>query len=543
MFDVVAQGFKDAALKLKGQTRLTEENVAPALDAVRRSLLDADVDYKVVKEFLANVKSTALGNVVQTKAKAADLRVSAGDHFVQHCHDELLELLGNETIELVKNPKGPTVILLAGLQGAGKTTHAAKLALLLKEKHKMRPLLVAADVYRPAARDQLKVLGERIDVPVFTLETSDAVEIAKKAIEHARAEWLDLVIIDTAGRLAIDETLMQELEGIKQATQPHNILLVIDAMIGQDAVRTASVFESKLGLTGVILTKLDGDTRGGAALSVKKVTGKNILYVGTGEALDKMEEFRAEGMASRILGMGDIVGLMEDFTKVVDEEQAERNAGRMMQGKFDFTDFLDMTMTLKKMGPLKDIISKTPLAGQISNQDLSKVDDREMDRLVAIVRSMTKQERENPDLLLNKSPGGRSRLARISKGAGRPEKDVKDLVERFMQMRQMVQMMSGAFGGGAGGLLSKIPGLRGLTDMANMARMMKNMGGGGGGGMPDFAEMMGGMGGMPGMPGMPGSLGAGGGGRMGISNSELAEINRMRKKKKEEARQKQKGKR
>lgn len=545
MFDVMSQGFKDAFLKLKGQTRLTEENIAPALDAVRRSLLDADVDYKVTNDFLASVKERALGSVVKTKAKTAGMEVSASDHFVQFCQETLEEFLGGNQVEIAKNPKGPTVILLVGLQGAGKTTHAAKLAKLMQEKHNMKPLLVAADVYRPAARDQLKTLGEKINVPVFTLETTNAVEIAQKGIAYAREEWRDLVIVDTAGRLAIDSQLMQELSDIKSAIAPQNIVLVIDAMIGQDAVRTASAFDSQLGLTGVLLTKIDGDTRGGAALSVKRVTGKNIMFVGTGEALDRIEEFRPEGMASRILGMGDVVGLMEDFTKAVDEEEVMSQASRFMEGRFDFNDFLGMLQTVGKMGPVKDLISKTPLMGQVSQADLDKVDDREFTRIAGIVHSMTKQEKEDPDLLLFKSPGGRSRVSRIAKGSGRQEKDVKDLVERFMQMRQMVQMMGGMFGG-AGGLLSKIPGLGGLSNLANMAKMAKMMGGGGFPGMPG----MGGMGGganpfeamMGGMGGGMGGFGGPGMGRGGISNADLAAINREKKRRKEEKLAKQKKK-
>ena len=536
MFDTLTNGFKDAALKLRGQARLTEENIAGSLDAVRRSLLDADVDLKVVKKFLENVRAKALGQVVSTRTKSFDQKVGAGEHFVSLCHEELIELLGGDAkTELIENSKGPTVLLLVGLQGSGKTTHAAKIAHLMKTQHKKRPLLVAADVYRPAAREQLKVLGQKIDVPVFTLETSNAVEIATKALEHARAEWLDFIIIDTAGRLTIDDALMTELEHIKAATQPHNILLVIDSMIGQDAVRTASAFDTRLALTGVVLTKLDGDTRGGAALSVKQVTGKNIVFVGTGEGIDRLEEMRAEGMASRILGMGDIVGLMGDFTKAVDEDQIAQQTSRMMQGEFTFDDFLSMTGTLQKMGPLKDVMAKMPMAGHIPEEALAKVNDRDIHHMNAIVYSMTKQERSNPDLLLQKSPGGRSRVNRIAKGSGQDERSVKDLVERFMQMRQMVQMMSGFMGGG-GGLLGKIPGMGGLNQLANMAKAMKamgGMGGMGGGGMGGLGDLMGGMGGMGGMPGMHG-------GRGGLSAAELAEINRMRKKKKEEKSKKQK---
>ena len=441
MFDILTEGFKDATLKLKGQARLTEDNIAPALDTVKKSLLNADVDLKTVKSFLENVRTNCLGDVVKLKAKQGNLQVSAGDHFISHCHEELLKLLGNTQTEIIKNTKGPTVILLVGLQGAGKTTHAAKIAKHLKERKGMRPLLVAADVYRPAAKDQLKTLASRIDVPFFTLDSNDAVDIARKGLEHARTEWLDLVIVDTAGRLSIDMELMNEIENIKSAIQPQNIVLVIDSMIGQDAVRTATAFDQRLNLTGVVLTKLDGDTRGGAALSVKEVTGKPILFVGTGETLDKLEDFRPEGMASRILGMGDIVGLMDDFSRVIDEEEATKKAGRMFEGNFDFNDFLEMTASIRKMGPIKDLIAKTPMMSQMSAEDLNKVDDKEVDRTTAIVQSMTRQERTNPDLLLSKTPQGRSRVLRIAKGSARPEKDVKDLIERFMQMRQMMKAM------------------------------------------------------------------------------------------------------
>ena len=527
MFDSLVQGFQDATLKLKGQARLSETNILPALDAVKRSLLDADVDLGVVKEFLHNVQGKALGTVVRTKTSEGALKVSAGDHFVQLCHEELVELLDSGPAEIKRNPKGPTVIMLVGLQGAGKTTHAAKLAQLFKTKHKMRPLLVGADVYRPAAREQLRILAAKADIPFFSLDVPDAVDIAQKGLEHARAEWLDLVIVDTAGRLAIDEQLMGELERMKSLLQPQNVVLVIDSMIGQDAVRTASAFDMRLNLSGVMLTKLDGDTRGGAALSVKKVTGKGILFLGTGEALDKIEEFRAEGLASRILGMGDVLGLMDDFSKVVSEEDALKSSQKMLQGEFGFDDFLSALQTIQKMGPFKDILAKTPLMGQVPAGELSKIDDREIHRLGAIVQSMTNQERSKPELLLPKSPSARSRIARIARGSSRTDKDVKDLVERFMQMRQMMQMFTGGFGGGAGGgFLSKIPGLGGLGNLANMAKMMKNMGGGAG-----MAGMMGGLGG--GFPGMDGAF-------TPPTMQQIAEINRLKKKKKEEARLKQK---
>ncbi|MBX9703771.1 MAG: signal recognition particle protein Srp54, partial [Silvanigrellaceae bacterium] len=504
--------------------------------AIKRSLLDADVDLKVVKSFLESLKTKAVDEVVTLKTKSGK-SVSASDHFIKLCHDELVEYLGGNQSEIVKNTKGPTVILLVGLQGAGKTTHAAKLAKLLSEKEKMRPLLVAADVYRPAARDQLKVLGNKLNIPVFTLESNNAVEIATKGLEHARSEWLDLVIIDTAGRLAIDNTLMNELEDIKSAVNPQNILLVIDAMIGQDAVRTASAFDSRLNLTGVILTKIDGDSRGGAALSVKKVTNKHIVFVGTGESLDKLEEFRPEGMAGRILGLGDIVGLMDDFTKALDEQSVEKSAHRLMEGKFDFTDFLDMMGALNKMGPIKDIIAKTPLAGQVSSQDLSKISDKDILRKKAIVQSMTQQERSDPDILSTKFTSARSRIARIARGCAHSEKEVKDFLEQFNQMRQMVKMLSGVGlggGGAGGGFLSKIPGLGQLNQMANMAKMAKMMGNSGaaGGGLGGLANMFGG----GGFPGMGGGNNSGSGG--GLSTADIAEINRMRKKKKEEKQRK-----
>lgn len=521
MLDLLSSGFKNAALKLKGQTELNANNISEALDIVRKSLLDADVEYNVVKTFLENVKNKVLGNVVSTSAKSYDQKVSAGDHFIKLCHDELVAFFGGENVQLKKNESGPTVILLTGLQGAGKTTHAAKLAKLMMDKHKMRPLLVAADVYRPAARDQLKTLGEKINVPVFTIDgTQDAVAIATQGVEKARQDWRDLVIIDTAGRLAIDEPLMQELESIKSATKPHNIVLVIDAMIGQDAVQTATAFDSRLNLTGVILTKMDGDTRGGASLSVKTVTGKPILFMGTGEGVDKLEEFRPEGIASRVLGLGDVVGLVEDFSRVVNEEHAAKSAGRLMQGKFDFNDFLEMTQTISKMGPIKDVLAKTPMMGQVSSEDLDKVNDKDFVHMRAIVQSMTKSEREKPELLVGAAPGARSRVGRISRGSARPEKEVKQLIERFGQMQGMVAMMGGMFGGG-GGLLSKIPGMGGLNQLANAAKMAKQMMGGGGG-----------MGGMPFPGGMPNPFGDGM--KPQFSSAELAEINRMRKKKKEE---------
>lgn len=527
MFDLISKGFQNASLKLKGQTRLSEENISEALEAIKKSLLDADVDLNVTKQFLASVKEKCLGEVVQVKTQSGQ-KATAGNHFVKICHDEIQEFLGGTKQELTFNQNGITVILMVGLQGAGKTTQSAKLAKLLAEKQNMRPLLVAADVYRPAARAQLQILGEKIGAPVFTLEVNNPVEIATGALEYAKTHDRNLVIIDTAGRLAIDEPLMHELEAIKQAVNPQNILLVVDAMIGQDAVKTASVFNQRLNLSGFILTKFDGDTRGGAALSIKKITGKNILFVGMGETLDKLEEFRPEGMASRILGMGDIVGLMEDFERVIDKETAEKSTNRLLEGRFDFNDFLEMTGSVQKMGPIKDLVAKTPLAGQMQSGDMDKINDKDLVRKSAIVQSMTQKERTNPDLLIyNKSQSARSRIARIARGSAHTEQEVKTLIEQFQKMQSMVKMLGGFGLSQSGGLSSKIPGLNQLKQMSQMAKMAKMMGSAGGGGL----SSMFGMGG--------GNVPSAG---QGLSIADMAEINRLKKRKKEEKMRKQKRK-
>jgi signal recognition particle subunit SRP54 len=533
MFETVTRGFQDARLKFKGQARLSEENVAEALDVVRRSLLDADVGFGVVKDFIAAVKERCLGEVVQTKLKNSGTKVTPGDHFVEQCHLTLKEYLGGSDAGLVleRASGSPAITLLVGLQGAGKTTHAAKLARYLRDEKKMKPLLVAADIYRPAAREQLATLANREQLGFFSLDDRDAVLIAERSLAHAREHGFDAIIIDTAGRLTIDEDLMGEIRSIKAAVKPANTVLVIDAMIGQDAVQTAQSFNDSLGLTGVILTKLDGDTRGGAALSVRRVTGCPILFAGTGEGLGQLEPFRPDGMASRILGMGDIVGLMDDFRRAVDEEEATKSAERLMQGHFDFDDFLGMMSKLQSMGPIKDILAKTPLMGQLPAGALDQVNDSELFRVAAIIHSMTRQEKANPDLLTHKSSGWRSRMARIAKGSGRSENDVRELVNKFGQMRQMMGVMMG-FGGGAG-LLGKIPGLGGLNKVAGLARALKNMPQGGAGmGFPG-----GGLGGLPGMEEMMQ------GGRGGLSAADLAAINRERKKKKLAKQQKQKNRR
>src|SRR5215510_11154564 len=340
MFDALKRGFREAQNRLAGLTELTAENIKPALREVRTSLLEADVELGVVKRFLARVEERALGQTVRTSVKhgGQKYQVSASDQFIKVCHDEMVELMSFEG-DLLKLDAKPAQVMMVGLQGSGKTTTSAKLARRFKSEGR-KPLLVAADMQRPAAVEQLKVLGEQIGVPVFNLPDQSPLAITKAAPAEAKKLGCDTIIYDTAGRLAIDESLMQELHDIKSALSPENILLVVDAMIGQDAVRTAASFNERLGISGVILTKLDGDARGGAALSVKEVTGAPIVFTGTGETTDRLEEFRPEGMAGRILGMGDVVGLMKDFENVVDQKKAEEDAARMLSGQFSFDDFL-----------------------------------------------------------------------------------------------------------------------------------------------------------------------------------------------------------
>ncbi|MES2746467.1 MAG: signal recognition particle protein [Bdellovibrionota bacterium] len=496
MFDVLSDGFREAKLKLKGKAVLNESNLKEAMESVRKSLLEADVEYGVTKKFLKNVTDKALGTEVSTRAGAGANRmnVTPADHFVQICHEELEALMGPVNTELTFATNRPTVIMMVGLQGSGKTTSTGKLARWLIKNHKKKPLLVAADIYRPAAVQQLKVLGERVGVPVFSKENASPVEICKEAIQRAFEQNHDLVLLDTAGRLTIDEALMQELVDIKNVTKPDNILLVCDAMMGQDAVTTAKAFDDQLTLSGVIMTKLDGDARGGAALSIKEVTGKPIKFLGIGEDLDKLEEFRPEGLASRILGMGDVVGLMEDFQKVSTGDQEEQ-AMKMLQGQFSYIDFYKQIEMIQKMGSLKDIIAKLPMQDMIPKG--ANIDDRELTKIKAVIDSMTARERIGRDEI------NKSRMTRIAKGSGRPLKEIDELHKRFMQMRQMM----GMFGKNMGGMLGKIPGMGTLNNLNNLRKMGQGMGGGGmpagfpgmgAGGMPDMASMFGGMPGMGG---------------------------------------------
>lgn len=491
MFDAIAKGFRQAKNRLAGLTELTESNIETALREVRLSLLEADVELGVVKTFLARVKDKALGEVVRIKAKGQGgeaMKVSAADQFVKICHDELIDFMTAEGPALTFAPKGngPTGIMMVGLQGSGKTTTTAKLARFLQKDGK-KPMLVAADMQRPAAVEQLQVLGKSVDVPVFSIPGESPVVICERAEAEAKELGCDVIIYDTAGRLAIDEKLMQELADIKSKTEPENIYLVVDAMIGQDAVKVSKGFHDTLGLTGVILTKLDGDARGGAALSVKEVTGAAVRFAGVGEGVDKFEEFRPEGMASRVLGMGDVVGLMKDFEEVVDQEKAAEDAMKMLQGDFSLDDFLQQIKMIQKMGSLKDIVGKLPGMDQLPTD--VNLDDRELVKIEAMISSFTTFERKDPNALIREP----NRVARIAKGSGVPDQAVSELVQRFLFMKQMMGNM-----GGMGGLLGNIPGMKQLGAMKNMRNAAKQMQGMGG--FPG----MGGMGGFPGMPGFPG---------------------------------------
>ena len=462
MFDNLSERLERSFKILKGEGKITEINVAETLKDVRKALLDADVNYKVAKTFTDTVKEKALGQNVLTAVKPSQLMVKI-------VHDELTQLMGGETVEI--DTKGqPAIILMSGLQGSGKTTFSGKLARMLKTKKNRKPLLVACDVYRPAAIDQLKVVGEKAGVPVFEMGKANPVKIAKEAIKRAKDYGNDVVILDTAGRLHIDEALMDELKNIKKEIEPNEILLVIDSMTGQDAVNVAKSFNELLDITGVILTKLDGDTRGGAALSVKAVTGRPIKFAGTGEKLDDIEVFHPDRMASRILGMGDVLTLIEDAQNKMDAEKAEEMAQKMMSNKFDFNDLYDQFEQVKKMGPLKGILSKIPGVGkQLEGVD---IDDRQIDWVQAIILSMTPEERSHPHIM---NP---SRKRRIAAGSGRSIEEVNRLIKQIDQMQKMMRQMTK--GGKGSKKRRKMKGLPGLGGMP-----MNGMGPAGGMGGPD----------------------------------------------------------
>ena len=424
MFENLSEKLERSFKLLKGQGKITEINVAETLKDVRRALLDADVNYKVAKQFTDTVKAKALGQNVINAIKPSELMVKI-------VHDELTQLMGGETAQ-VNLSGNPTVILMSGLQGSGKTTFSGKLARKLKSEKGKRPLLVACDVYRPAAIEQLKVLASQIDVPVYTEEgNNNPVEIAKNAIQHAKANHLDLVIVDTAGRLAVDEQMMDEIEAIKKAINPQETLFVVDSMTGQDAVNTAKEFNDRLDFDGVVLTKLDGDTRGGAALSIRTVVTKPIKFVGTGEKLDALDQFHPSRMADRILGMGDIVSLVEKAQQQYDEKEARELQRKIAKNQFNFNDFLNQIQQIKKMGNLKDLASMIPGLGKaIKDVD---IDDDAFKGIEAIIHSMTEQERENPEIING------SRRQRIAKGSGTTLQDVNRLLKQFEDTRKMMK--------------------------------------------------------------------------------------------------------
>ena len=437
-FEGLSSRLQEITRKMKGEARITESNMKDMLREVKLALLEADVNYKIVKEFINNVQEKALGQDVMKSLKP-------GEQVVKIVRDELTELLGGTESKINISPNPPTVIMLVGLQGSGKTTTAGKLANLLRKQGK-KPLLVACDVYRPAAIKQLQVVGAQLNIPVYSEENNkDVVTIARRAISTAISKLNDVVILDTAGRLHVDEELMQELKNLKNSVKPHEILLVIDAMTGQDAVNVATDFNTKVGIDGVILTKLDGDTRGGAALSVKKVTGAPIKFVGTGEKLSELEVFYPDRMASRILGMGDVLSIIDKAEQALDLEQAEKLEEQLRKNKFDLNDYLLQLQQIKKMGSFSSILKMLP--GMNKLKDI-KVDDKEFDKIEAIINSMSAEERTNPKILNG------SRRKRIAKGSGRQVSEINKFMESFEMTQKMMKQMK---------------------NKGSMRKMMKNM--------------------------------------------------------------------
>ena len=427
MFESLGDRLQNAIHKIKGYGKITEDNISDMMREIRLALLEADVNYKVVKEFPNTVKEKALGEEVASS-------INPGDLFVKIVKDELTELLGGEQEDICLKGN-PAVLMLVGLQGAGKTTAIGKLANFLRKKHAKRPLLVACDIYRPAAIDQLKQIGKQLNIEVYEEGKKDPVEISRNAIDYAKENHYDYVLIDTAGRLHIDEELMDELENIRTAVNPDEILLVIDSMMGQDAINVITGFHDKLPLTGVILTKLDGDTRGGVALSVRHLTHVPIKFVGVSEKLDGLESFDPERMAGRILGMGDIVSLVEKATEAIDEKEAEKTAKRMQQGKFDLEDFLSTMKQMKKLGPLENLLKLIPGAKKMGLSNV-KIDPKQLAHIEAIVLSMTPKERRHPEIIKA------SRKTRIAQGSGRSVQEVNKLLQQFEQMKKMMKQFS-----------------------------------------------------------------------------------------------------
>ena len=447
MFENLSDRLERSFKILKGEGKITEINVAETLKDVRRALLDADVNYKVAKTFTDTVKKKAMGMNVLTAVKPSQLMVKI-------VHDELADLMGGEAAELHLTSR-PAIILMSGLQGSGKTTFSGKLANMLKTKQHKKPLLVACDVYRPAAIDQLKVVGEQVGVPVYSEpDNKDVITIANNALREAKAKSYDVVIVDTAGRLAVDEEMMNEISNLKNAINPDETLFVVDSMTGQDAVNTAKEFNDLLDFDGVVLTKLDGDTRGGAALSIRTVVTKPIKFVGTGEKMEAIDVFHPARMADRILGMGDIVSLVERAQEQFDEEEARRLQKKIQKNKFDFNDFLGQIEQIKKMGNLKDLASMIPGVGKaIKDVD---IDDNAFKGIEAIIKSMTPKERSNPEIL------NQSRRMRIAKGSGTNIQEVNRLIKQFDQTRKMMKLVTGTNMAKMAGMMGKMKGMPGM---------------------------------------------------------------------------------
>jgi signal recognition particle subunit SRP54 len=426
MFTNLADKLQGILDKLKGKGKLTEKNIQEALREIKLSLLEADVNYKVVKDFIKKTKEKALGTEVLES-------LTPGQQLVKIVFEELKRVMGEKAVGLELNVNPPSIIMMVGLQGSGKTTHTAKLAKMLKQMGK-KPLMVAGDIYRPAAIKQLEVLGENIGVEVFSMGTNNSVpDIAKAAVSYAKKNDIDVVLVDTAGRLHIDESLMQEVEEVKKAIQPDEILLVVDGMTGQEAVTVAKEFNDRLDITGVILTKLDGDARGGAALSVKYITGKPIKFIGVGEKLDAIEQFHPERIAQRILGMGDVLTFIEKAVSAIDEKKMKEMEERFRKMEFTFEDFLMQMEQIRKMGPLEDLLGMIPGFGKIKKMKDFKVDDKELNRIEAIIKSMTKDERRKPDII----DGSRKR--RIARGSGVTVQEVNKLLKQFRETKKMMK--------------------------------------------------------------------------------------------------------
>ncbi len=426
MFEELSGKLESIFKTLKGQHRISEDNIKSALREVRVALLEADVNYTVVKDFISRVKERAIGEKVFEK-------LTPGQLIIKFIHEELVRVLGGGTSEIEFTKTGPAVIMMCGLQGSGKTTHTAKLATFFRKRNKKKPLMVAADIYRPAAIDQLITLGRQLNIPVYSENSTDVAGICLRALDFAKENKHDLIILDTAGRLHIDEDMMSELIRVKDATKPNEILFVADSMIGQDAVTTAAEFNSKLDLTGVILTKMDGDSRGGAALSIREVTGKPIKFVGMGEKLDEIEVFHPDRLAQRILGMGDILSLVEKAQDNIDQAEAERLAKKLQKEDFTYDDFLSQIRQIKKMGSIKSMLKMMPGIG--NKLDAMDIDEKAFLKIEAIIQSMTRKERNKPQLLNG------SRKLRIAKGSGRSVQEINQLVKQFEQMNMMMRQM------------------------------------------------------------------------------------------------------